>query len=72
MNADLFVRIGAALYGAQFRRALARALDVSERTVSRWLACDNPIPEGVWDDLAALLRDQRAGHAELLRALRRR
>lgn len=72
MTIALFSRVGTALYGAQFHRALARDLGVSERTVSRWLAGANAIPDGVWNDLGELLTQRRGECVILLRAIRRR
>lgn len=67
----LFVRIGEALYGEQWQSQLARALDVSDRSVRYWLA-GRPIPDGVWRDLQILLDQRRVEIADLTMALRAR
>jgi len=56
--ASLLARVGQALYGDRWQSDLARALSVGDRRVREWAACDRSIPEGIWDDLARLLRDR--------------
>lgn len=56
---DLLHRVGAALYGPRWQSELARALLVSDRTVRRWAAGEAP-PEGVWAELAELIRARLA------------
>jgi len=45
MTRDLFCRVGAALYGPRWQSELARDLGVSDRTVRRWAAGEQPIPD---------------------------
>lgn len=59
-DAELIEIAGKALYGDLWQRALARALDISERTVRYWAAGRNNIKPGVWDDVRTLLSDQEA------------
>lgn len=60
-------RAGHALYGRNYSvPALARALRVSDRSIRRWLNSTAPMPEGVMDELIALIV---ARHKELLDVL---
>ncbi len=49
----LLRRVGEALYGPRWQSALAIDLDVSDRTMRRWVSGD-PIPHGVWGELRLL------------------
>ena len=51
---ELLETIATALYGAQFQKALADDLGVSDRQVRRWLAGQFTPPNGVWSDLATI------------------
>lgn len=53
MTPTTLTTIYSALYGPGWRSALARDLDINERTVRRWLAGQNPVPEWVPDALIA-------------------
>lgn len=55
---NTLTRIATALYGPAFKPALADALGVGLRTVQRWCAGDEPVPEGVWADLAAVVDEE--------------
>lgn len=57
-DADRLARYAAELYGAQWQTPLASDLDVAVRTIQRWAAGQQPVPAGVWPDLAGLLRDK--------------
>lgn len=65
-------RIGEALYGERWQTPLANALGVADRTVRRWVAGDSAIPDGVRDDLAALLANRATELRRLAGELRRR
>ena len=69
MTRDLLRAVGEALYGPRWQRELAAALGVHERTMRRWVADQTRPPDGVIDDLRALLRARRRLLAETLRAL---
>lgn len=56
---------GVALYGPMFQLALGDALDVSDRTIRRWINGEYPIPDGIWPELAALCRDSSKALTEL-------
>ncbi len=52
-GAALLRRVGVALFGPRWQSALAIDLDVSDRTMRRWVAGD-AIPHGVWGELKLL------------------
>lgn len=52
----LFEACGEALFGSQWRAELGTALEVNERTIRRWAAGSNEIPDGAWADLKTLLK----------------
>jgi len=64
----LLIACGEALYGPQWQSALARDLGVSDRTMRRWVAGDQPVPPGVHVDLLRLTQERAA----LLDSLARR
>lgn len=50
---------GEALYGSRWQSDLARDLGLSDaRRVRQWFSGDRPIPDGVWKDVAKLLRER--------------
>ena len=55
--------------GAQWVSAMANALGVDPRTVSRWLDGDMIPAPGVWDELAALLTARAAECSEAAAAI---
>ncbi len=71
MTADLLRRAGEALWGSRWQTEMARALDISERTVRRWASGDYPPPPGVWSDLAGIAGERHGALAHLSRELRR-
>lgn len=56
----LLTRAGKLLYGQQWQSALARDLDVSDRTVRRWVCGATPVPVGVYVDLQRLVLERAA------------
>ena len=50
------VKYGMALFGNQFQTDLAKALDVNDRTMRRWLSGESPVPEKVGNDLGVLVK----------------
>lgn len=58
MTPARFSQIGELLHGPSWRTALADDLKVAERTVRRWAAGENPIPDGIASDLAKLCRSK--------------
>lgn len=65
----LLALAGKALYGDQWQRPLALALERDNRLVRRWAAGDRDIPQEVWEPLRALLRDRAAALAAEVRAV---
>ncbi len=68
MDRDLLIAGATALFGAQWQTPLAEALGVADRTVRRWVA-GQAIPEGVRDDLRALVKARRGDLAGLAKRL---
>jgi len=62
--------IGESLYGTRWQFELSRDLAVSDRTMRRWLAQANPIPDGVRDELRALLAERRGALDRAMARLR--
>lgn len=56
----LLVECGEALYGPQWQSALARDLDVSDRTMRRWVAGAVDLPAGLYVDLLRLTQERAA------------
>jgi hypothetical protein len=67
---SLLKRCGEALYGPRWQSDLARDLDVSDRTVRRWVAGDE-VPEGVYLDLRRLCSERAVEISELIATLPR-
>ena len=59
----LFTATGRALYGERWQAALAADLEISDRTLRRWIAGDATIPDGVAVDLLRLVTE-RAGELD--------
>lgn len=68
MDSHLLQRCGEALYGPRWHSDLARDLDVSDRTVRRWVAGDE-VPEGVYLDLLQVCSQRAAELDDLIAAL---
>lgn len=49
---------GEALYGPRWQTEIARALNVNDRTVRRWIAGDDEVPSGVAFDLWRLCEER--------------
>lgn len=56
MTPALLLRAQTLLYGEQGGVAMAEALGVTYRTYQRWRAGQNPMPEGLGHEIAAVLR----------------
>ncbi|KQY83734.1 hypothetical protein [Pelomonas sp. Root1444] len=56
----LLVEAGEALYGPRWQTDLANDLGVSDRTVRRWAAGTQDVPQGAYTDLLRLTQE-RAG-----------
>ena len=55
---ELLNATASALYGAHWQNALARALDINERTVRRWASGEAPVPLGVWNDISEIIAER--------------
>lgn len=70
MSNNLLHTAGEALYGPRWQSDLARALDVSDRTVRRWVA-GGDMPNGVYVDILRLVVERQAELDDLAEALKR-
>lgn len=61
-------RIGPLIYGPTWQTGVSKALDVSTRTVLRWLAGEYPIPDGVIDELRQIAKQRQAEIGDALKA----
>lgn len=59
MTPDLLRECGEALYGQQWQSALARDLQVADRTVRRWAAGEFGMPPGLAEEVLEVLRRRR-------------
>jgi hypothetical protein len=66
MTPDLLSDVGEALYGPRWQCDLARDLDISDRTIRRWVAGSHDIPQR----LAAELLDLVDSRSDILDDLR--
>jgi hypothetical protein len=57
-DAEILNLTATALYGALWQNALARALDINQRTVRRWAAGEAPVPPGVWQDISEIMAER--------------
>ena len=71
LSEPLITRVGRALHGEHFLVALARHLAVDRRTVQRWCAEQDPVPEPIWRELCADLAEHLAETTELLAEARK-
>lgn len=55
---DILAQAGKALYGDVWHSHLSNALEVSPRTVRRWMFGSEPIPPGIWRDVNILLQER--------------
>lgn len=71
MTPELLRQVGEALYGPEWRMALARDLGVNYHTMRRWQGGTAPIPAGVAGDLLEMVGNQLEALERVQRALRR-
>jgi len=55
MPPDKLAAVGRALYGDRWQTSLARDLNVTDRTMRRWLVGESPIPDGIEGELKQAL-----------------
>jgi hypothetical protein len=71
MNNRLLKRCGEALYGPRWQTEVARDLNVADRTMRRWIAGTNDVPDGVHAELIALCQKRVAELDKLIKILPR-
>jgi len=71
VSSRLLKRVGEALYGPRWQSEVARDLEVSDRTVRRWVDGSYDVPDGVYLDLLALCQERVAELDELVEMLPR-
>jgi hypothetical protein len=67
IDSELLKIVGESFYGDQWQGPLARDLQVNERSIRRWLAGTEGIPDGVWADLRNRLEYEQSLLGELLK-----
>jgi transposase-like protein len=67
----LVIAVGQALYGQQWQSALARDLGVSDRTMRRWVAGAQEVPDGLSVDLLRLCVERAQVLDDLEKKLKR-
>jgi hypothetical protein len=60
MTNTLLQDVGVQLYGPRWQTDLSRAIDVSDRTMRRWISGEDNIPEGAWRDILGRLEGRIA------------
>lgn len=71
MSSRLLKRCGEALYGPRWQSELARDLQVSDRTVRRWVDGSSDVPDGVYLDMLRLCNERAAELDDLITVLPR-
>lgn len=66
----MLAEIGQALYGTNWQTDMARALDVSDRQVRRWVAGTTPPPAGVYVDLMRIMQGRQIALDDLIERAR--
>lgn len=54
VSVPLLARVGTVIYGPHFVHAVARDLDVSPRTVERWIGGQHPVPDRIYIELGMI------------------
>lgn len=70
MSSKLLKDTGEALYGPRWQSDLARDLDVSDRTMRRWVSGVDDLPPGVATDLWRLCEERAALIDEVIERLK--
>ena len=71
MSSRLLKRVGKALYGPRWQSEVARNLEVSDRTIRRWVDGSYDVPDGVYLELLGLCQERAAELDELIEVLPR-
>ena len=69
VRSDLLTRVGEALYGLRWQKAMAHDLPVSRAALRRWAARTDEAPADVYVDCIRLVNERMTLLAELLTAL---
>src|SRR5436309_3389204 len=59
LSKELLYNVGQFLYGEQWQASLSRDIGVGERSLRRWVAGTDRIPNGVWRDIGLRLESLR-------------
>jgi len=70
MTPTLLRETGESLYGARWQSELARDLAINDRTMRRWLAGANGVPEQVREELRVLAQARRKALDQVIARLR--
>ena len=70
MTPTLLREVGEAIYGPRWQSELSRALAVSDRTMRRWLAGVNDVPDAVRAELRVLAQGRRKALDRVIARLR--
>ena len=65
MSTKLLRDTGETLYGPRWQSDLARDLEVSDRTMRRWIAGVDDPPIGIWTDLHRIVVERQASLDEI-------
>lgn len=60
MTSSLLIDVGRALWGERWQTEMARALQVSDRTIRGWAAGERPTPPGIFVDLLRIVIERQA------------
>jgi hypothetical protein len=71
ISSNLLKRTGEALYGPRWQSDLARDLNVTDRTVRRWVEGTSNVPDRVYVDLLRLCEGRLLELDRLIKALPR-
>lgn len=71
ISPETLARVGEALYGSQWQSALARDLDMSERSVRYMLSGERPVHAGIVIDLLQIVEDREIDLHDLAKELRK-
>lgn len=71
ISPDVLARVGKSLYGGQWQTALARDLDISERSVRYFITGERAIHAGIVKDLLELVEESEAELHEVAKVLRK-
>ena len=63
-SVEQFRSFGMALFGYGWQSSVARALNVSSRTVRRWSSGETPVPTTAWEELQRLAGGDERGKPE--------